>query len=158
RAAARRPPPPPLRAPARGGAGAGVGGGPPPPPPAAALIGLTLLGVGLGSLFPMGVSVAVSLVPGQAALASGRAVAATSGAILLAPFTVGTLADAFSLKAALAVTPVMLLLAAVGLVIVSRARTRTADRPAACGDHDHDPSSHDNRSCTPNQPAPEWIS
>jgi predicted MFS family arabinose efflux permease len=92
---------------------------------AQALVGLALLGIGLGNLFPMGLSLAVALAPGQAALASGRAVVATSIAVLLAPVTVGTLADATSLTAALGVVPIMLLLAAVGLTLVHRARTRT---------------------------------
>ena len=55
---------------------------------APALLGLSLLGVGLGNLFPMGMSLAVALAPTRAALASGRAVAASSFAVLLAPFTV----------------------------------------------------------------------
>jgi MFS family permease len=74
--------------------------------PAQALVGLSLLGIGLGNLFPMGLSVTVALAPGQSALASGRAVAMTSFAVLLAPLTVGTLADATSLTAALGVVPV----------------------------------------------------
>jgi fucose permease len=100
--------------------------------PAPALLGLSLLGVGLGNLFPMAVSVSVALAPGQAALASGRAVAVTSFAVLLAPLTVGTLADATSLKAAMGVVPVMLVLAAAGLVLVNtgRSRARTAEEPA----------------------------
>jgi fucose permease len=92
--------------------------------PALALLGLSLLGIGLGNLFPMGVSVAVALAPAQAALASGRAVAVTSFAVLLAPLMVGTLADATSLKAAIGVVPIMLALAAVGLALVRRAGTR----------------------------------
>jgi MFS family permease len=91
--------------------------------PAQALVGLALLGIGLGNLFPMGVSVTVGLAPGRAALASGRAVVMTSFAVLLAPLTVGTLADATSLQAALGVVPVVLALAAVGLTLVGRART-----------------------------------
>jgi MFS family permease len=90
--------------------------------PAQALVGLTLLGVGLGNLFPMGVSVTVALAPGRAGAASGRAVAASSFAVLLAPLTVGTLADAASLRAALGVVPVVLALAAVGLTLVRRAQ------------------------------------
>jgi fucose permease len=90
--------------------------------PAQALVGLTLLGIGLGNLFPMGLSVTVTLAPGQAVLASGRAVAMTSFAVLLAPLTVGTLADATSLKAALGVLPVILALAAAALTLVRRAR------------------------------------
>jgi MFS family permease len=91
--------------------------------PAQALVGLSLLGIGLGNLFPMGLSVTVALAPGQAGLASGRAVAVTAFAVLLAPLTVGTLADATSLTAALAVVPVVLALAAAGLTLVRRART-----------------------------------
>ena len=88
--------------------------------PVQALIGLSLLGIGLGNLFPMGLSVTVALAPAQAALASGRAVAITSFAVLLAPLTVGTLADATSLTAALLVVPVILALAATGLTLVRR--------------------------------------
>ncbi len=92
--------------------------------PVQALIGLSLMGIGLGNLFPMGVSVAVALSPERAALASGRAVATASFAVLLAPLTVGTLADATSLTAALGVVPIVLTLAAAGLVLVHRTQTR----------------------------------
>ena len=97
--------------------------------PAQALVGLSLLGLGLGNLFPMGVSVAIALAPGRAELASGRTVAMASFAVLLAPLTVGTLADATSLKAALGVLPVMLVLAAAGLTLVHRARPRASGVP-----------------------------
>jgi fucose permease len=97
--------------------------------PVQALIGLTVLGVGLGNLFPMGMSVTVALAPGRAVLASGRAVLTTSFAVLLAPLTVGTLADATSLTAAFAVVPVALAFAALGLTLVHRART-AAPAPA----------------------------
>ncbi len=90
--------------------------------PAQALVGLTLLGIGLGNLFPMGLSVTVSLASDRAALASGRAVATTSFAVLLAPLTVGALADATSLTAALVVVPILLVLAAAALALVGRAR------------------------------------
>lgn len=65
--------------------------------PAQALVGLSLLGIGLGNLFPMAVSLAVALAPGHSALASGRAVSMSSFAVVLAPLTVGTLADTTSL-------------------------------------------------------------
>jgi predicted MFS family arabinose efflux permease len=94
--------------------------------PVQAVLGLCLLGLGLGNLFPMGVTVAVSLAPGRAAAASGRAVAMTSLAVLLAPLTVGTLADATSLKAALGVVPGLLVVAAAGLVVARRLRRRDA--------------------------------
>jgi predicted MFS family arabinose efflux permease len=96
--------------------------------PAQALLGLSLLGIGLGNLFPMALSVTVALAPGRAALASGRAVSMTSLAVLLAPLTVGALADATSLKAALGVVPVVLVLAGAGLTVVQRARAERASR------------------------------
>ncbi|WP_214401466.1 MFS transporter [Pseudonocardia lacus] len=83
--------------------------------PVPALVGLALLGIGLGNLFPMGVSLTVALAPGRAVLASGRVVGVTSFSVLLAPLTVGALADATSLAAALWVVPAFLALAAVGL-------------------------------------------
>ncbi|HJT99730.1 MAG TPA: MFS transporter [Actinomycetes bacterium] len=98
--------------------------------PAQALIGLSLLGIGLGNLFPMGLSVTVALAPDRAMSASGRAVATSSFAVVLAPLTVGTLADATSLKAALGVVPVALVLAAAGLTLVRRSRTPATDTPA----------------------------
>jgi MFS family permease len=91
--------------------------------PVQAVIGLALLGIGLGNLFPMGLSVAVALAPRSAALASARAVGTTSFAVLLAPFTVGTLADASSLTTALGAVPIVLVLAAAGLMLVRRTRT-----------------------------------
>jgi MFS family permease len=91
-----------------------------------ALVGLVLLGVGLGNLYPMGVSLAVALAPEQSALASGRVVAMSSFAVVLAPLTVGTLADATSLKVALYVVPAMVALAALGLALVGRTRARVS--------------------------------
>jgi fucose permease len=99
--------------------------------PVQALVGLTLLGVGLGNLFPMGISLAVALVPERAVLASGRAVVMTSFAVLLAPLTVGALADATSLTAALGVVPVALALAATALTLVRAAAARPATTSAA---------------------------
>ena len=94
--------------------------------PVQALAGLALLGIGLGNLFPLGLAVTVGLAPDRAALASARAVGATSFAVLIAPLTVGTLADATSLTAALGVVPIGLALAATGLWITVRGRSRTA--------------------------------
>ena len=92
--------------------------------PVQAVAGLVVLGIGLGNLFPLALSVVVALVPDRAVLASGRAVAMTSFAVLLAPLAVGALADATSLTAALGIVPVALALAALGLAFVQRARTR----------------------------------
>src|SRR6185503_1465575 len=92
--------------------------------PAQALAGLSVIGLGICNLFPMGVSLTVSLAPEQAVLASGRAVGVTSFAVVLAPLTVGALADATSLTAALGVVPVVLVAAAAALTLVRRAQTR----------------------------------
>jgi MFS family permease len=105
--------------------------------PMPALAGLSLLGIGLGNLFPMGVSLAVGLAPGQSALASGRVVAMSSFAVVLAPLTVGTLADVTSLKIALGVVPVMVVLAAVGLVLVARTQARESDPNETAGVASH---------------------
>jgi MFS family permease len=94
---------------------------------AQALVGLSLLGIGIGNLFPMALSVTVALVPGRAGLASGRAVATMSFAVLLAPLAVGMLADATSLRVALGVVPVVIVLAAAGLTLIRRARSRASD-------------------------------
>jgi fucose permease len=94
--------------------------------PVQAVAGLALLGVGIGNLFPMALSLAVSLAPGRAGQASGRAVMMTSLAVLVAPLTVGGLADATSLALALLMVPVLLVLAAAGLVVVRRSRTPVA--------------------------------
>jgi fucose permease len=88
--------------------------------PEQALIALGLLGIGLGNLYPLGTSVTIALAPAQAASASGRVVATTASAGVLAPLTVGPLADATSLSAALLVVPVLLALAAAGLAFVGR--------------------------------------
>jgi len=94
--------------------------------PVQALVGLSLLGIGLGNLFPLGTSVTIGLAPAQAMLASGRVVVMTSFAGVLAPLTIGPLADATSLAAALGVVPVLLALAAAGLSLLGRARVRRA--------------------------------
>jgi hypothetical protein len=74
----------------------------------------------------MGVSVAVALAPDRAAAASGRVVLLSSAAVLLAPLSVGTLADAASLKLALGVVPLLVSLAGAALALVHRTAARRA--------------------------------
>ena len=94
--------------------------------PAQAFAGLALLGLGLGNLFPLGLAVTVGLAPDRAQAASGRAVLAGALAVLLAPLTVGALADATSLTAALGlVVPAALAFAAAGLTLVRLNLKRT---------------------------------
>ena len=94
--------------------------------PAQAVLGLLVIGVGIGNLYPLGTSVTMSLAPGQAAAASGRAVAMSASAGLLAPLVVGPLADATSLSAALLVIPGFLGFAGAGLALVARQSSRLA--------------------------------
>jgi fucose permease len=98
--------------------------------PVQALAGLSLTGLGLGNLFPLALSFTVGLVPDRAQSASGRAVLVTSAAVLLAPLTVGALADATSLTAALGVVPVALGLAAAGLTAAARVHSTRSHAPA----------------------------
>ncbi len=88
--------------------------------PTQAAPGLALLGAGIGNLFPMAVSAAVAVAPEQAGQVSGRVVAASAGAVILAPLMVGALADATSLKAALSVVPILVVLSAAGLIVLHR--------------------------------------
>jgi fucose permease len=88
--------------------------------PAQTVAGLAIIGLGLGNLFPFALAVAVALAPERAQLASSRAVLAGSAAVLLAPLTIGALADATSITSALLVVPVMLALAATALFAVTR--------------------------------------
>jgi len=104
--------------------------------PVVAVPGLVLLGAGIGNLFPMTVSVAVGVAPEQAAKVSGRAVAASAGAILLAPVTIGALADATSLRAALVVVPILLAVSAAGLVLL-RHLSRRSGSGQRVGDQPH---------------------
>lgn len=78
--------------------------------------GLFVIGVGLGNLFPFALAVTLALVPGRGQLASSRAVLSGSSAVLLAPLTIGALADATSITSALLVVPVLLGMAKAGLV------------------------------------------
>ncbi|MFC5728624.1 MULTISPECIES: MFS transporter [Nocardioides] len=88
--------------------------------PAQSAPGLALLGMGIGNLFPMAVAAAVAVAPEQAGKVSGRVVAASAGAVLFAPLTVGVLADATSLKSALILVPILLVLSAACLVALHR--------------------------------------
>jgi len=100
--------------------------------PAQSLVGLVALGLGLGNLFPMAVALIVDLEPRLAALASGRAVVASSVAVLSVPLLVGRLADSTSLRVALLVVPIALVAGGLALTVVVRRRSGRAgvvDRP-----------------------------
>lgn len=87
-----------------------------------ALAGLVLLGLGVATLFPLGLSLAVAGAPLRPADVSARCVVAGSSAVLLGPLVVGQLADAVGLRAALGLLPLVAAAAALLLARVVRLR------------------------------------
>ena len=91
---------------------------------APALAGLFVTGLGIGSVYPLGVSAALAAAPGNADAAAARLAVGGGGAVLVAPFALGALADRVGIGTAFGVVAPMLL-AAVALTIVA-GRTRQA--------------------------------
>lgn len=77
--------------------------------------GLFLCGLGIANLYPFTMSLALGSMSGPSGRASARASLGSGLAILLAPFTLGALADVSSLRAAQAVLPLLLVLAALNV-------------------------------------------
>jgi MFS family permease len=91
-----------------------------------AALGIYLGGVGTGFLYPLGVSVALSLIPGLQDRGSARLILASGVAILVSPFLLGLAADASGVSTAWLLIP-LLCLAAIGLSIpVGRASRSVA--------------------------------
>jgi fucose permease len=87
--------------------------------PAISLLGLFVVGLGIGSVYPLAISIGVASVFGQADAATARLALAGGGAILLAPFVLGALADRVGIWGAYSVVP-PLLLAALVLTLFTR--------------------------------------
>jgi MFS family permease len=87
-----------------------------------AALGIYLGGLGTGSLYPLGVSVALALVPGLQNRASARLIIASGVAILAAPFILGLTADATSVATAWLLIPAFCVAALALSIPVSRAR------------------------------------
>jgi MFS family permease len=87
-----------------------------------AVLGIYLGGLGTGFLYPLGIAVALALVPGLEDRGSARLILASGVAILVAPFVLGVVADVSAVSTAWLLIPA-LCLAALGLSVpVSRAR------------------------------------
>jgi fucose permease len=84
------------------------------------IAGLGITGFGVGALFPLGLSVALTIAADQANKASARIALGGGLAILLAPFTLGWLADALNLSAAFGVVAVLLAAATVVTYLAGR--------------------------------------
>lgn len=73
------------------------------------LSGLFLVGLGVASLYPLILSLAISAAPGNTVQAGARATLASGTAILALPLLLGRLADAVGIRIAYGVVPVLLL-------------------------------------------------
>jgi fucose permease len=89
--------------------------------PPVAVMGLGVVGFGVGALFPLGLSMALTIAADHADAASGWVSTAAGLAILIAPFTLGALADRYELNAAFSV---LLLFNATALIITAAVRPR----------------------------------
>jgi fucose permease len=86
--------------------------------PALNLLGLFVVGLGVGSVYPLAISVGVAAAPGRTDTAAARLGLAGGGAILTAPFVLGAFADRVGIERAYGIV-VPLLLAAVVLTLLA---------------------------------------
>jgi predicted MFS family arabinose efflux permease len=89
------------------------------------LAGLFVTGLGIGGVYPLGVSAAIASVPGNSDAAAARLAIGGGGAILVAPFVLGALADRTSIATAFGIV-IPMLLAALALALVAVRRDRKA--------------------------------
>ena len=89
------------------------------------LIGLFITGLGIGGVYPLGISAAIATVPEKTDAAAARLAIGGGGAILVAPFVLGALADRIGISSAFAIVFPMLL-AALFLALVAGRRGRQA--------------------------------
>jgi fucose permease len=90
-----------------------------------ALAGLFVTGLGIGGVYPLGVSAAIASAPGNTDAAAARLSVGGGGAILVAPFVLGTLADRVGISTAFGIV-VPMLLAALVLALIAGRRGRQA--------------------------------
>ena len=89
------------------------------------LAGLFITGLGIGSVYPLGIAAAIASAPDNADAAAARLSIGGGGAILVAPFVLGALADRVGIGAAFGIV-VPMLLAAVSLALIAGRRERRA--------------------------------
>jgi fucose permease len=83
-----------------------------------ALAGLFVMGFGIGGVYPLGVSAAIAAAPGNTDAASARLSIGGGGAMLVAPFVLGALADRVGISTAFGIV-IPMLLAAVSLALIA---------------------------------------
>ena len=82
------------------------------------LAGLFITGLGIGSVYPLGIAAAIASAPDNADAAAARLSIGGGGAILVAPFVLGALADRIGIGSAFGIV-VPMLLAAVSLALIA---------------------------------------
>jgi fucose permease len=75
------------------------------------ILGLFITGLGIASMYPLTLSIAVGLAPGQSNLASARVSLGVGTALLTAPLFLGWLADRIGLQSAYGMLIVLMVLA-----------------------------------------------
>ena len=85
------------------------------------LAGLFVTGLGIGGVYPLGISAAIASVPGNSDAAAARLAIGGGGAILVAPFVLGALADRIGIATAFGIV-IPMLLAALLLALVAGRR------------------------------------
>ena len=86
--------------------------------PALSLLGLFVVGLGIGSIYPLAIAVSVAAASDRTDTATARLGMAGGAAILTAPFVLGALADRVGIERAYGIV-IPLLLAAVVLTLVA---------------------------------------
>jgi fucose permease len=89
--------------------------------PALSLLGLFVVGLGVGSVYPLAISVGVAAAGGRTDTATARLGLAGGGAILTTPFVLGAFADYVGIERAYGVV-VPLLVAAVVLMLLTNSK------------------------------------
>jgi fucose permease len=89
------------------------------------LAGLFVTGLGIGGVYPLGVSAAIASAPENSDAAAARLAVGGGGAILTAPLVLGALADRIGIGTAFGIV-VPMLLAALSLALVAGLRDRRA--------------------------------
>jgi fucose permease len=87
------------------------------------LAGLFVTGLGIGGVYPLGVSAAIASAPENTDGAAARLAVGAGGALLVAPFVLGALADRIGIATAFGIV-VPMLLAALSLALVAGRRGR----------------------------------
>jgi fucose permease len=90
------------------------------------LAGLFVTGLGIGGVYPLGISAAIASAPGNSDAAAARLTIGGGGALLTAPFILGALADRIGIGTAFSIVIPMLLAALLLALVAGRSRRATA--------------------------------